>query len=298
MFRIIKNSWIWFGFSIFLAVGAIVCLSVFGLRVGIDYKGGTAIQFSSAQNNSVDLAKTELDALRYSGYQIKSTGDKSVMIRLQTLTTDQHKEITVALKSKISDYTETQYDTVGPVVGKDLTNKSILAVILAALGIIIFVAFAFRKVPKPLSSWKFGVCAVIALIHDLLITAGFVALLGHFFIWMEVDALFVTALLTIMGFSVHDTIVVYDRLRENFIKNPHQDIAVSAEESINQTIVRSVNTSMTTLIVLTSLIIFGSPSIMHFIVTLLFGIAIGTYSSIFNAAPLLVAWHKNSAKNT
>lgn len=296
MFRIIKKSWIWFSISIALAIISIIAIFVFGLRVGIDFKGGTVLEFSSNQAAKVDEARSVLDGLHYTGYQIKESGQDKVIIRLQTLSNDEHKNLSTSFKDKISDYNETQYDTVGPTIGKELTNKSILAIILASIGIIIFVAFAFRKVPKPLSSWKFGVCAVIALIHDLLITTGFVAIMGHFFIWMEADALFITALLTIMGFSVHDTIVVYDRLRENFIRNPHEDIALAAEESINQTLVRSINTSMTTIIVLSSLLIFGSASIRHFVAILVFGIIIGTYSSIFNAAPLLVLWEKKSLK--
>lgn len=296
MYRIIKNSWRWFGFSIFLALIAIFSLSYFGLRLGIDYKGGTVIEFQSASSNKIDLTKIILDEQGFSGYQIKESGGNKAIIRLETLTNDQHIKLNDTLKDKLDSFSETQYDTVGPTVSKELTNKSILAVIIASIGIIIYVAYAFRKVPKPLSSWKFGVCAVVALIHDLLITAGFVALLGHFFIWMEVDALFVTALLTIMGFSVHDTIVVYDRLRENFIKNPKENIELVAEESINQTIVRSINTSMTTIIVLFALLIFGSNSIKHFVATLSFGIIIGTYSSIFNATPLVVLWQKKALR--
>lgn len=298
MFRIIKNSWVWFSISIALAVVSIIALLTFGLRIGIDFKGGTVLEFTSAQSGTVETAKTVLNELNYTGYQIKDSGSNKVIIRLQTLSNDEHKTLASKLTAQIPDYTETQYDTVGPTIGRELTNKSIFAVILASIGIIIFVAFAFRKVPKPLSSWKFGVCAVVALLHDLLITTGFVAILGHFFIWMEVDALFITALLTIMGFSVHDTIVVYDRLRENFIKHPHEDIGLAAEESINQTLVRSINTSMTTIIVLTALLVFGSASIRHFILILVFGIVIGTYSSIFNAAPLLVMWQKKSMKKS
>lgn len=296
MFRIIKNSWIWFTFSIVLAIISIFAIAFFGLKFGVDFKGGTSFEFSSSLSNKIDLAKQVLDNEGYTGYQIKESGQNKAIVELTTLSNDQHKTLDSDLINKIPDFNETQYDTVGPTIGKELTQKSILAVVLASIAIIIFVAFAFRKVPKPLSSWKFGVCAVIALIHDLLITTGFVAVMGHFFIWMQADALFVTALLTIMGFSVHDTIVVYDRLRENFIKNPHEDISLAAEESINQTLVRSINTSMTTIIVLTALLIFGSNSIRHFIAILVFGIFIGTYSSIFNAVPLLVLWQKKAFK--
>jgi preprotein translocase subunit SecF len=215
-----------------------------------------------------------------------------VILSLPTLSNEEHIKISDTLKTKLSDYKEVSYDTVGPTIGKDLENRSILAVILASLGIIFYIAYAFRKLPRPLSSWKFGLAAVIALIHDLFITTGLVALLGHFFYWMEVDVLFITALLTIMGFSVHDTIVVYDRLRENFIRNPHKDITTTAEESVNQTIVRSINTSLTVVLVLLALLLLGSVSIRHFITTLTIGIIIGTYSSIFVASPLVVAWHK------
>lgn len=298
MFKIVRNSWIWFTLSIALGIASILAIIFFGLRLGIDYKGGTAIEFKSETANQLEVSKQVLDSMGITGYQIKESSQNQIIVKTQALTNEQHKSFSGSMAEKLSGYSETSYDTVGPVISKELTNKSILAVAIASIGIITFIAFAFRKVPKPLSSWKFGACAVVALIHDLLITTGFVAVLGHFFTWMEVDALFITALLTIMGFSVHDTIVVYDRLRENFIRNPHQDIATSAEESINQTVVRSINTSMTTIIVLVALLVFGSSSIKHFIITLVFGIAIGTYSSIFNATPLLVLWQKKSSKKT
>lgn len=297
MYRIIARSKIWFSISIISALISIAAILFFGLRWGIDYKGGTVIEFQAIDNDRTVIARSVLDELNYRGYQIKDSAGGKIVIRLQTLSNDQHKELTTKFSEKMPDYTETQYDTVGPTISNGLRNKSILAVVLASLAIIIYIAYAFRKVPRPLSSWKFGACAVVALIHDLLITTGFVAILGHFFSWMEVDALFITALLTIMGFSVHDTIVVYDRLRENFIRNPHQDFELSAEESVNQTIARSINTSMTTIIVLSALLVFGSNSIKYFIAVLVFGIAIGTYSSIFTAIPLLIYWQKKSMKS-
>lgn len=294
MYKIIRKSKIWFSFSLILILLSIISISVFGLRIGIDYKGGTNLEFVSENSNRVDLARDTLNELNYSGYQIKESGDDEVIIQLRTLSNDEHEKLISALQTKLTNFNEINYDTVGPVIGRDLTVRSIWAIVLAALGIILFIAFAFRKVPRPLSSWKFGVCAVAALIHDLIITVGFVSIVGHFYIWMTVDALFITALLTILGFSVHDTIVVYDRLRENFIKNPKRDIAISAEESVNQTVVRSINTSATTIIVLLAMLIFGSSSIQHFILTLILGISVGTYSSIYIAAPLLVRWHQKT----
>lgn len=292
MFKIIKKSNYWFILSSSLMILSIIAIAVFGLRLGIDYKGGTVIEFTSSNPDKFNIVDTILKNKYETGYQIKEGGNNSIVLRLPVQTPDEHVQFTASVKEKISDYTEISYDTVGPTISKDLTNKSVLAVILASIGIIIYIAYAFRKVPRPLSSWKFGLSAVIAIIHDLLITTGAVAVIGHFVPWMEVDALFVTALLTIMGFSVHDTIVVYDRLRENFIKNPHQDIELTTEESVNQTLARSVNTSMTVIIVLLALFLLGGSSVKHFVLTLIIGIFFGTYSSIFVAAAIVVRWHK------
>ncbi|MEI8143606.1 MAG: protein translocase subunit SecF [Candidatus Berkelbacteria bacterium] len=292
MLKIVRRYKVWFTLSIVMAVVAIAAISFFGLRMGIDYKGGTIIEFSTGSSNATEITKNVLNEQSYSGYQIKTSTGTNYILRMENISSDAHQKIAKAMTAQMPDYKEISYDNVGPTIGKDLTNKSILAVIIASLAIILFVAFSFRKIPKPLSPWIFGICAIIALLHDLLITIGFVAIMGHFFTWMEVDALFITALLTIMGFSVHDTIVVYDRLRENFIKNPHADIELVAEESTNQTFARSINTSLTTVIVLIAMLFFGSQSIQHFVAVLAFGIILGTYSSIFNATPLVVVWHK------
>lgn len=295
MFKIIKRSNLWFIISGSLMALSIVAIAIFGLRLGIDYKGGTVIEFKSTNTDKVTIVDSILKEQYSSGYQVKEGGDNTVVLRLPVLTAEEHVQFVQKVKVKISDYNEVSYDTVGPTISKDLTNKSILAVILASIGIISYIAYAFRKVPRPLSSWKFGASAVIAIIHDLLITTGAIAVIGHFVLWMEVDALFVTALLTIMGFSVHDTIVVYDRLRENFIKNPHQDIELTTEESVNQTLARSINTSMTVIIVLLSLFLLGGQSVKHFVLTLIIGIFFGTYSSIFVAAAIVVRWHRKSS---
>ncbi len=291
MFKIIKKTYLWFIFSDTLMLLSIIFIAVFGLRLGIDYKGGTVIEFQANAKDKVSLTEEVIREKYNSNYQIKES-DQGVVLRLPVMSPDEHNGLTVLLKEKMPDYNEVSYDSVGPTISRDLINKSIVAVILASVGIIIYIAYAFRKVPRPLSSWKFGTSAVIALIHDLLITTGIVALIGHFVPWMEIDALFVTALLTIMGFSVHDTIVVYDRLRENFIKNPHQDIELTTEESVNQTLARSINTSMTVIIVLLALYLLSGTTIRHFILTLIIGIFFGTYSSIFIAAAIVVKWHK------
>lgn len=275
-----------------MVVLAIVFLIIFRLRVGIDFTGGSIIVYKTSDTNSQLIIENELKANDIDSYQIKSSGKDEITVKTKPLEQGTDAKILKELQVKIPGISEVSFDTIGPTIGKDLTNKSILAVIFASLGIIMYVAYSFRRIPKPLNSWKFGVLAVLALVHDLLITTGIVALLGHYFAFMEVDALFITALLTIMGFSVHDTIVIYDRLRENFIKNPHESFDIVAEKSVNQTIARSINTSLTAILVLLALFLLGAGSIRHLVLTLLIGMFIGTYSSIFVAAPLAVSWHK------
>lgn len=295
MYKIIKKTPYWLAFSGTLMVLSIISLSVFGLRLGLDYKGGTAIEFKSSNSDRISLTESVLKDKNIADYQIKAGSGDSVLLNLPVISADEHNTLTQNLTQKLGDYTETSYDNVGPTISRDLVSKSIWAIVLASLGIIIYIAYAFRRVPKPLSSWKFGLSAVIALIHDLLITTGIISVISHFVPWMEVDALFVTALLTIMGFSVHDTIVVYDRLRENYIKNPHKGVELVAEESVNQTLARSLNTSLTVIIVLVSLFVLGGESIRHFVLTLIIGIFFGTYSSIFVATAILVQWQKSKA---
>jgi len=299
MFKIIKNSNYWFVFSGSLMVLSIVAIAVFGLRLGIDYKGGTVIEAHSNNSNKLTIVENTVKQQFSSGYQIKEGANNQINLRLPVLSNEDHTKLTENLTNALGgDYKESLYDSVGPSISKDLTTKSIIAVIIASLAIIIYIAFAFRKIPKPLSSWKFGISAVVAIIHDLLITTGAIAVISHFVPWVEVDALFITALLTIMGFSVHDTIVVYDRLRENFIKNPHKGVTIIAEESVNQTLARSINTSLTVIIVLISLFVLGGTSIRHFVLTLIIGIFFGTYSSIFVATAILVKWQEKKIPST
>lgn len=295
MFKIVANRKIWYVISSILVLISIVSIIVFGLRVGVDYNGGSILELKTKKDIST-IAKNAYESQDISSFQIKSGGSDAYTIRSKELSNDQKNLLVSEISKEADDLVELSFDNIGPTVGKDLLNKSMYSVIIAALAIIIFIAYAFRKIPKPLSSWKFGSLAVVALMHDLLITLGFISIFGYFYSWMEIDYLFITAMLTIMGFSVHDTIVIYDRLRENFIRNRHKQIVEVAEESVNQTLARSINTSNTTVIVLLALFILGGSPIRHFVLILIFGITIGTYSSIFVATPLLVSWHKNVNK--
>lgn len=281
--------------SAVLAIGSIVAISTLGLRVGIDFKGGELMELRFKQAVSTDQIRNALEVgekeTKLPHATVAPASGDTVILRLASDEQAQAETIQAYLASKVGDNDQVRFERVGPTVGKDLTQKAILGVILASLGIILYIAWAFRKVPKPTNSWQFGLTAIIALIHDLLITCGAFAILGATF-GFEVDSLFITALLTVMGFSVHDTIVTYDRIRENLLLNPNQDFEETVNSSIRQTIVRSLNTSLTLLLMLTALLVVGGASIRPFISALTIGVFIGTYSSIFVASQLLVVWQK------
>jgi len=264
---------------------------LWGFRLSVDFSGGTLLEITFPDRKAVTQTEIEksLTPLNLEATQIQNTGSNSVIIRTKPLSSDQVNKIQENLKKDLGNVKETRLETVGPLVSKNLTQRAIIAVIVASIAIIFYIALAFRKVSAPANSFRFGICAVVALIHDLLFVGGVFAILGHFF-GVEIDALFITALLTVMGFSVHDTIVVFDRIRENLKTSPELTFEQVANKSINQTLVRSLNTSLTVIFVLISLIIFGGQTLRFFTLALLIGILIGTYSSIFNASPLLVVW--------
>ena len=258
------------------------------LPLGIDFRGGTLLDIQYQDGVSQDSILQKLKDLGLKNVNIQPEGEKAFLIRTEAVDNETLKNLTKAL-GEVGEYQQNRLDTVGPTVSADLKLKAIIAVILASMAIIVYISIAFRKVPRPASSWRFGVCAVLALIHDLLFVLGVFAILGHF-LGYEINSLFITAILTIMGFSVHDTIVVFDRIRENLRKSPSLDFETNVNNSIIQTLNRSLNTSFTVLMVLLALFLLGGKSLQEFMLALLIGIAIGTYSSIFNASPLLVSW--------
>ena len=228
---------------------------------------------------------------------IQQSGEKTYLLRLKPINKDQNQKLQEELNKKYGKVEELRFETVGPAVGAETTQNAVKAVIVASVAIVIYVALAFRKIPKPYSSIKFGICAVVSLIHDVLVVVGLFSIFGHF-LKVEIDALFITALLTIMGFTVHDTIVVFDRIRENLGKMSGKTFSDVVNESIIQTLARSLSTSLTVLFTLLALFLFGGESIKWFVVALLIGITSGTYSSIFNAAPLLVVWDEKTRRKS
>lgn len=304
MLDIIGKKWLYFLISGLLIIPGIISLVLWGIKPGIDFTGGTLLElkFEQVQNSKLKSQNVNEDIKKIIESQnlevgsLQESGENTYLLRLKPIDKDQNQKLQEELKKQYGEVNELRFETVGPSVGKETTEKAVKSVLVASLVIVLYIAWAFREIPKPFASWKFGVCAVLALIHDVLVVIGLFSLLGHFFS-VEIDSLFITALLTIMGFSVHDTIVVFDRIRENLHKLPSNlTFTHIVNESIVQTLARSFSTSLTVLFTLLSLLLFGGESVRWFIVALLIGVTSGTYSSIFNAAPLLVLWEERGKR--
>src|SRR3989344_1037675 len=287
---IIKNKKIFIIISTTLVVLSIVFLFTFGLNLGIDFKGGALLEVSypATGRPNISLLKEKVEELALGGVIIQPIGDLSYGIKTKALTEEEHFSLlkTLSLDEKYGAKEES-FTSIGPSVGKELKTKVILALVIVILAIILFIAFVFRSVSKPVSSWKYGLIAVITLIHDILITTGSFVVISYF-TGVETDTLFIVALLTILGLSINDTIVVFDRIRENLKNGIYKEFDEAVGRSIDQSFSRSINTSLTVIIVLIVLFFIGPETTKYFALTLAVGMFIGTYSSIFLASPLLV----------
>jgi preprotein translocase subunit SecF len=294
MFRIIQRKYLWFTISGLIIIPGIVFLCLGGLKLNIDFTGGTLWQINFGNNRPATAElKSKLDAAELRDVIVQPLGDKGMAVRLQPIDNAKRSAVLEDLKKTYPDIQEESFETIGPTIGKEMLSKSVTAIIMVLLGIIFYISWAFRKISRAstISGWVMGLSATIALAHDVLVLLGVFAILGYFFN-VEIGALFVTALLTVLGFSVHDTIVVFDRVRENVTHDSRKDFETVVNDSVNQTLARSLNTSLTTLFVLVALYLFGGESIKWFVFDMIIGIITGTYSSIFNASPLLVVWEQ------
>ena len=291
---IIKYRKIFFVFSGLLVLASIVCLILWQLNFGIDFKGGSLSEIEwLSEKPSNSKVQDILASFNLGNITIQSTGEKGMILRLRDINEDIHQEILNKLKNEFGELEEKRFESIGPAIGAELKKRAFWSISLALVAILVFVAWAFRKVSFPVKSYRYGIIAVVALFHDVLITIGVFSVLGRFS-GVEVGVPFVAALLTILGYSVNDTIVVFDRVRENLLsfKTKNEDFSEIVGYSLKQTISRSVNTSLTTLLVLFAIFLFGGATIKFFALALIIGIALGTYSSIFIASPLLVAWER------
>jgi preprotein translocase subunit SecF len=283
----------------------VASLLTWGLKFGIDFTGGAIQEISwNVERPSSEKIAAVYKAQGVDDVIIQNAGSDGTIQRFKDIDEATHAKIVSALQSEFSAEGKTgpavleekSFSSIGPTIGNELRTKSLYAIIMVLIAIVLYVAWAFRRVSRPIASWKYGVTAVIALTHDVIIPIGIFSVLGRF-LGYEIDILFVTALLTVLGFSVHDTIVVFDRIRENQLKHEgrFEDIV---DDSVRQTIIRSINTSVTVMLVLLAVYLFGGESTRNFVLTLMIGVFFGTYSSIFVASPILVVWNNLRAKRT
>jgi preprotein translocase subunit SecF len=299
---VVAHKKIFFIISAVLVSLSVFAVILFGLNFGIDFTGGalTEVSYPHERPDKVVL-ENKLSGLDMGGFSLRPSGEDSYILRTRDLTEEARLAVnkTLSLDESVVMNVD-RFNSIGPVIGTELRNKAYLAITVVVLAIILFIAFAFRHVSKPISSWKYGLIAIVALLHDIIVPIGVFAVLGKFF-GAEVDILFVMALLAILGYSVNDTIVVFDRVRENLRdneeRNMREDFELTIGKSLNQTYVRSVNTSLTTMFVLLTLFVIGAAATQYFALTLLVGVLAGTYSSIFLATPLLVAVCEKQAQS-
>ena len=296
---IIRHKKIWFGLS-GLAVGiSVVATVAFGLNLGIDFTGGSLLELTFTQTRPNSQAVVDaLSALDLSAVA-QPIGEQGMILRFKEVDEATHQSILQTLRNTFlleagqgaEVFEELRFESIGPTIGQELKTKTMWAIGIIAVAIILYITWAFRKVSQPVASWKYGLVAVIALFHDVMITVGVFALLGQFYN-IEVNASFIAALLTILGYSVNDTIVVFDRTRENLLKNDNDDFEAVVEKSVKEVITRSINASLTVLLVLFAILLLGGATIREFALALIIGISAGSYSSLFLASPLLVALEK------
>lgn len=288
---IIKYKKIFISISIALVALAILAVSVFGLNIGIDFKGGTLAEVVyTGVRPSQDIVDANLKTMDIGSILLQPVGETGYIIKSRSLNDTEHALLLQNLSGDGENpLVEKSFNSVGPSVGRELTRKAITAIVLVSLAIICFIAFAFRSVSKPVSSWRYGFIAIVTLLHDVIIPIGIFATLSHFY-GVEIDTLSVVAVLTILGLSVSDTIVIFDRIRENLKnqENSKKSFGDVVGQSLDQSYVRSISTSMTTILVLLALVFFGPESTKYFAIILTTGMFFGTYSSIFLASPLLV----------
>lgn len=287
----IKFSWVYYIFSGILIIASVSLLFNYGLKFGIEFTGGTLIEMQfENQMPSNEVVRKALEPVNLGEIIIQPAENNSMLLKFKPVDEATHQQI-IAKIGETGKAAEKRFEFIGPSVGEELKQKTMTATLFCLLAITLYIAFAFRKVSRPVASYKYGITSLIALFHDVLIPLGVFALLGHYF-ETEVTIPIVAALLTVIGFSVHDTIVIFDRIRENIIKRSGFSFEDTVNWSLNQTLIRSINTTLTVMIVLFALFLFGGETLKDFALALIVGICAGTYSSIFIASPLLVSWHK------
>jgi preprotein translocase subunit SecF len=297
----IKLSKLWFAISILTVIVSVWAIATFGIKLGIDFTGGSLVELSFSKNRpETEQVQHTLESEGLKQYIVQKAGDNKYLIRTSFLSEDQHQSLVKKMQGNFGQngniVHEESFETIGSAVSEQLRQRAVSAIIWVNVAIILYVAYAFRGVSRPVASWKYGLLAIIALIHDILLVMGCFAILGYLF-GIEVETDFVLALLTVLGFSVTDTIVVYDRIRENIMHHSADNFPEIVNNALNETLMRSLNTTLTVLLPLFALYFLGGETIRNFSLALLIGMASGAYSSIFIASPLLVYVEKWQRRN-
>ena len=303
-FNFLKYRKIYFVFSGILILASLFSLFIFGLKTGIDFTGGSILEVEYKANRfSNQEIKEKLAELDLGEIYIQPTGERGVILRMKDIDEATHQQVL----EKLGEAEELRFESIGPTIGQELKGKTKIVIVLSLLAIVLYIAFAFRKISRPLTSWQYGIASLLALFHDILIPIGILSLLG-FLYGVQITIPVIVALLTVLGYSINNTVVVFDRIRENLLKRigatvaetsshlPPRSVSQSSayeetvNNSLNQTLTRSINTSLTTLFVLTAIFFLGGETLKYFALALILGITAGTYSSIFLASPILVSW--------
>jgi preprotein translocase subunit SecF len=266
----------------------IIALAVFGLKPGIEFSSGSLLTLSFEQEVEQSQLQEEMTNLGYGNVIIQRTGAGDYFIRTQELTAAEKTALEENLGACFGPLTEREFYSVSSMVAAETVHNAIIAVAVAAVGILLYITWAFRRMPKP---FHYGVCAIIALVHDVVLVTGIFAILGAIMGW-EINLMFITGVLAVIGYSINNTVVVFDRIRENLRKGVHADFEVVVNSSLVETLSRSLNTSLTTVFVVLALLLFVGASIQNFALVMLIGIIVGTYSSLFVAPTLLIVWER------
>jgi preprotein translocase subunit SecF len=280
--------------SVILVASSLLALVFWGLKLSIDFTGGSKMELRGITD--VNKVKDFTEAIGVGGVVIQKIGADGLSLRMEAITEEKHRELSGAIEQALGKgVSEVGFETVGPTISQEITRNAFIAIVAAAIIIIVYIGISFRKVPKPANSWEFGTAAIVALAHDTTIVLGSFAALGHF-LNIEADPLFITGLLTVIGFSVHDTIVIFDRIRENLIKKGSSDFQQIVNESLLEMLPRTLNTSFLVWSILLVLFLFGGTTTKYFVLTLVVGIFVGTFSSLLVASPLLITWQERKKK--
>ncbi len=286
----LKYTKVYYVFSGILVLASLASLLVFGLNFGIDFSGGSILEIDLKDRPANMVIQEKLNDLNLGEIVIQPTGTNGVIIRMKEVDESTHQQIVSKLQ-EISEVEEKRFESIGPVVGKELRQKTMILVIVSLIALLVYIAIAFGKVSRPLSGWQYGIISIIALFFDILIPLGVFVLLGKFY-HIQFNIPIVIALLTLLGYTINDKVVVFDRVRENLLTTREKDFSACVNQSLNQVLIRSLSTGFCTLMVLFAIFFFGGETLKYFALTLIIGIIVGTYSSLFLASPLLVTWHR------